>query len=263
MGWTQVCYCYDGSFAGFLCCIYQSYVYHEIPACFSTPDTPQMSLWPSREVETDRTQAERVYHSLAEKISPGVQALVKRGFLTCLDQRELHLWRLIRRGYRQGARVLGDLTADEVCTVRRAVQHLEHEAHLLKGFVRFSDLEGVLVAQISPKNQVLPLLRPHFCGRYPGERFVIYDRTHQQALFHRRGEWTIIPVENFQAGTPGEEERTWRGLWRRFYDTIAIEGRYNPRCRMTQMPKRYWENMTEFQTDPAGPALSVGEERAR
>ncbi|MFQ7855321.1 MAG: DUF4130 domain-containing protein [Eggerthella lenta] len=39
-------------------------------------------------------------------------------------------------------------------------------------------------------------------------------------------------------------------MWRRFYDTIAIEGRENPRCRMTQMPKRFWGTMTEFQNEP-------------
>ena len=40
-------------------------------------------------------------------------------------------------------------------------------------------------------------------------------------------------------------------------ELIAIEGRYNPKCRMTHMPKRYWNTMTEFQTDgaTAGPPL--------
>jgi len=48
---------------------------------------------------------------------------------------------------------------------------------------------------------------------------------------------------------PGSTERFYRDLWRRFYDTIAIEGRYNPKLRMTHMPKRYWGTMTEFQED--------------
>ena len=36
---------------------------------------------------------------------------------------------------------------------------------------------------------------------------------------------------------------------RRFYDTIAIRERENPRCRMTNMPKRFWGTMTEFQNE--------------
>ena len=46
---------------------------------------------------------------------------------------------------------------------------------------------------------------------------------------------------------PDETEARYRLLWKRFYDTIAIKERENPRCRMTNMPKRYWNTMTEFQ----------------
>ena len=56
-------------------------------------------------------------------------------------------------------------------------------------------------------------------------------------------------MDSFQTGPAGETELSYRKLWRAFYDTIAIEGRYNPKCRMTNMPKRYWAMMTEFQED--------------
>ena len=138
-----------------------------------------------------------------------------------------------------------------------AVRHLNGEAHLLKGFIRFSELGGVLGSEIEPKNRVLPLLRPHFCTRFPQESFFLHDRTHGEALLHQKGKWTILPVEDFQMGPAGEQELAYRRMWRQFYDTIAIEGRYNPTCRMTHMPKRYWGQMTEFQReDPsAAPAL--------
>ena len=34
-----------------------------------------------------------------------------------------------------------------------------------------------------------------------------------------------------------------------FYDTVEIKERHNPRKRMSSMPKRYWETMTEFQDE--------------
>ena len=52
---------------------------------------------------------------------------------------------------------------------------------------------------------------------------------------------------------PDGEERKYRDLWRLFYHTVSIEERYNPKCRMTHMPKRYWNNMTEFQHDEKTP----------
>ena len=250
MSWTQVSYVYDGSFAGFLTCVFDSYAGREEPMSFSTPEDGRLTLWPERRIETDQAKARRVYQSLDKKLGAEGKRLVVQGFLTCLEEKELHLWRFLRLGYQLGPGFTRGLADERVAAVWKAVGHLTGEAHLLKGFTRFSEQEGVLVGEIAPKNRVLPLLRPHFCARYPEESFVLYDRTHREALFYRPRRWTIVPLEAFRAAAPGREERDFRRLWRRFYDTIAIEGRENPRCRMTQMPKRFWGTMTEFQNEP-------------
>ena len=62
-----------------------------------------------------------------------------------------------------------------------------------------------------------------------------------------------LPAEAFPhitCITPNETEAAYRLLWKRFYDTVAIRERENPKLRMTHMPKRYWSTMTEFQDDP-------------
>ena len=251
MGWTQVSYVYDGSFAGFLTCVFDSYASREEPMSFSTPEDGRMSLWPERRIETDQARARRVYQSLDKKLGAEGKRLVVNGFLTCLEEKELHLWRFLRLGYQLGPGFTRGLADERVAAVWKAVQHLTGEAHLLKGFTRFSELDGVLVGEIEPKNRVLPLLRPHFAARYPGETLVLYDRTHREALFCQKGKWAIVPLDRFDLAPPGAGELDYRALWRRFYDTIAIEGRYNPKCRMTQMPKRYWGTMTEFQREEA------------
>ena len=249
MSWQQVCFDYDGSYPGFLTCVFESYAHREEAVCFTSPEEDRLTLWPERHVDTDQAKAERVYRSLSKKISPQACRLVTQAFLTCLPERELHMYRFLRLGYQRGADITRDLTDDRVHVLWKAVQHLGSEAHLLKGFLRFSDQQGVLVGEIEPKNRVLPLLRPHFCTRYSGEHFLIYDRTHREALFYRPRRWAILPAEDFAPAPPGQEEVTYRRLWRRFYDTIAIRERENPRCRMTNMPKRFWGTMTEFQPD--------------
>ncbi len=251
--WPQVSYTYDGTFHGFLTCVYESYVHKEYPAAFLAPGDDQLSLFPERPVETDGDHARRVLLSLPRRLGKDAAAWVIRGFLTCLPEKELHLFRFIALGYERGPAVVRDLTETRVAVLVKALSHLENEAHLFKGFVRFSDQEGVLIAEIEPKNRVLPLLRPHFCARYAGERLVLYDRTYREALFYQPGRWVIAPLEDFSPAPPGQEERDYRALWRRFYDTVAIEGRYNPKCRMGHMPKRYWHTMTEFQTDAGEP----------
>ncbi len=248
--WPQVAYRYDGSFDGFLTCVYEVYVHREYPAAFLGPEEDQLSLFPERPVETHREHAGRVRASLPRRLGAEGASWVVNGFLTCLSERELHLFRFLALGYELGPNLVRHLTDDRVAILHKALTHLNGEAHLLKGFVRFSDQAGVLVAEIEPKNRVLPLLRPHFCTRYAGERLVIYDRTYKEALFYEPRRWAIVPLAEFSPADPGEEERDYRALWRRFYDTIAIEGRYNPKCRMSHMPKRYWHLMTEFQGEP-------------
>ena len=255
MSWTQVAYVYDGSFAGFLTCVFDSYAGREEPMSFSTPEDGRLTLWPERRIETDQAKARRVYQSLDKKLGAEGKRLVVNGFLTCLEEKELHLWRFLRLGYQLGPGFTRGLADERVAAVWKAVGHLTGEAHLLKGFTRFSEQEGLLIGEIEPKNRVLPLLRSHFCTRYSGESFVLYDRTHKEALFYQPGRWAIVPLAEFHLEQPGQEELDYRRLWRRFYATIAIEGRYNPKCRMTHMPKRYWNTMTEFQTEQEGLSL--------
>ena len=261
---TEMVYCYDGSFDGFLCCIFESYAKHEVLTAINSDEDSEPTLYPTRRVITDREHARRVYRKIRQ-ISPAAADLVRRGFLTCMPEMELHLYRLVVKLLREGPGFLRNLSDETLYPVLKAIRFLGAEAEKLRGFVRFSDFNGVLGSEIEPKNRILPVLRGHFCSRYQNEKFFIYDRTHREVLFYADGKAVILPLEHFQMAPPDETEASYRQLWKRFYDTIAIRERENPRCRMTHMPKRYWNTMTEFQGpehftpqgSPAdGPALS-------
>lgn len=244
----EVCYCYDGTYYGFLTCVFDSYLYKEPPLAFRIQDSPS-TLWEERVVSTQAEKARRVSRALSQKVAPRAQVLVRRGFLTCQPEKEMMLFRFIQFCLQHGGQALRAMADPHIRPVLTAVQHLEHEAHLYTGFLRFSEQDGVLIGEIEPKNRVLPLIQAHFCGRLNTECFVIHDRTHHEALFHRPGRWALIPVEQFQVGRPGPEESRFRALWRTFYDTVAIEGRINPKLQRTNLPLHYRRMMTEFAPD--------------
>lgn len=243
----DIIYEYDGSFDGFLCCVYESYTQKENPTGFFAGEA-DCTLFDTRYIPTVAAHAKRVYRSFF-KNSQVFGPLLQRAWLTILPEKELSLFALIRLFYRLGPAVLQDLSHETVAAVRHAVRHLEEEAHQLRGFVRFSEFGGILGAEIEPKNCVLPLLRGHFCSRYREESFFIYDRTHKEALFYAAHQSRIVPLQQFQMAAPDEEEAAYRLLWKRFYDTISIRERENLRGRMSKMPKRYWGTMTEFQSE--------------
>ena len=246
----EIMYQYDGSFDGLLCCIFESYTQKERPTAILCDGVDEYSLFDTRTVITDRAHAERVRRSL-QKISPDVLPLLHRVFLTCLCNKELAIYRFVAKLYREGAPYLTRLSDDAYQPLLRAVRHLSAEVEHLRGFLRFSVYDGMLGAEIEPKNRVLPLLRAHFCARCHNESFFIYDRTHREALLYSDGVSRIVPLDSYEAAAPDAEEAAYRQLWKRFYDTVSIRERENPRLRMTHMPKRYWGTMTEFQPENA------------
>ena len=133
---------------------------------------------------------------------------------------------------------------EPVWQMNRAVRG---EAHLMTGFLRFSQYGQALAAVMEPKHFILPLIAPHFCGRFPEEQFLILDRTYGAALLYRPYQSQIIPMDALELPQANQQEQWFRSLWQGYYQAISIQSRENPRCRMTHMPKRFWPCMTEFQ----------------
>ena len=151
---TEMIYEYDGSFEGFLTCIFESYAQKEVLTAISCGEDIPFMLFPVRTVLTDRDHAARVYRKVV-KLSPEAADLLRRGFLTCLPQRERSLFDLIYLAFHHA--LPQDPTDDRILLLTRAIGHLVREAEHYRGFVRFADYGGVLVGQIAPKNRGRPI----------------------------------------------------------------------------------------------------------
>ena len=47
---ADVVYLYDGSFEGFLCCVYESFAQHELPFAVWTPQRETATLYPVKDI---------------------------------------------------------------------------------------------------------------------------------------------------------------------------------------------------------------------
>ena len=242
----DVVYQYDGSLAGFYTCVHRCVYDRAWPVNILSHEERQMSLLPYERIETDLEKAARVRKAVGSKISLEALLLCEHVYLSCLAGKEMAMLRFLRLGFELGRSINQHLTNPIVDMMLQAEKHLLGEAHLFLGFVRFADHQGKLISTIRPKNFVLPLLAPHFSDRYSQESFLIYDQTHQVALVYHNGRADLGTLEG-EWPEFSEEEQFYQDLWKQFYHTIAIKERENPRCRMTHMPKRYWENMVEMQ----------------
>ena len=67
MSWNDMIYEYDGTYEGFLCCIFESYVNKEFPIAFvSNEEFPVLSLYSVRAVVTDSLTLAPPSHREAE-----------------------------------------------------------------------------------------------------------------------------------------------------------------------------------------------------
>ena len=245
---TDTAYHYDGSFPGFLCCIFESFSRREIPAAVCPPQEAQMTLFVVREIVTDLSHARRVAAGL-DRLGPVVRDRLTTGFLCTDPGKDLKLLRFARLCFDVGpraAQMLGHADAADAFAIERAVNC---EAHRYIEFIRFEERDGMLGTVIHPKHQVLPLLRGHFCSRLPDEDFMIFDATHGVALLRRSGRVCYMQMKQYTpAPDPAEED--WQALWKRFFHALTIEERRNPACQQNHAPKRYWQDMCEMQPDP-------------
>lgn len=239
-------YCYDGTFDGLMCCVFNCFAEREIPSEIAVGIPEQLSFADIRQIATDPAKARRVISAIPKKISPNVLDLVRKMFLSCERDKDMTILLYLCKGFRVGAKIENMLTDSDVNKLNKAVLHCTREAHLLEGFVRFSDLGDCLAAVIEPKNTVLPLIADHFADRFRNENFLIYDKTHRMALIYYRHTAEIAENIDFELPPASAPEIRFRELWRTFYNAIGIEERYNPKCRMSFMPKRFWGCMTEM-----------------
>lgn len=246
----NIIYSYDGTFDGFLCCAFESFTRREIPADILSEKDIQPGLLQQFRITTDLKKADRVKRSIPREMGDGAMYILENALFTCIEQKEMLMLEFMQLGYKAGPKVIKMLANNTVLTLTKAVKQMTHEAHKFCGFVRFSVHGDLLISKIKPKNFVLQNLAPHFAERMPGEKFIIYDETHNMICAYAKGRYVIADADNVEMPEVNSEEQYYRDLWKMFYDTIAIEGRENPKCRMTLMPKRYWDNMTEFQTAP-------------
>jgi len=240
-------YCYDGSFYGLLCCVFESFSAKERPFDIVRSDKLEPSLMSVKWIATDDSKAQRVLKGIAKKLSPEAMYLTKNVFYCCCEQMELILLDFLIFAFAHGKNAAAALGSPEVSAIQKAVLYQKRESHFYIEVIRFSEYNGGLVSVIEPKNIVLPTIAPHFCDRLPNELFLIYDKTHHSALIHKPNQWVIADgIDEFIEPDAMPQEQLYRELWSGYFDAIAIKERTNPTCQRNHLPLRYRNHMTEF-----------------
>lgn len=248
-------YLYDGTFEGFLTCIYEHYYTEKAAGIYEESSYQSSLLQNSMQVKTDLFKAQKVYNAIQERISESDLQRVYYIFLSGIEEKDNIAFRYILLGFRIGKGISSLHSNPVVFTAQQTARKVAFEVHRLAGLVRFSALKTesgsitreILYSRLEPDHNVLELLGEHFSDRYKNDPFILHDARRHKGLFCNGGEWYIAPLDDKIMPGLAEGEKEFRMLWKNYFEAIAINERINPRCQKRMMPVRYWKNLTEMQ----------------
>jgi probable DNA metabolism protein len=262
-------YLYDGTYEGFLTCVYEHYYTEKADGICVDSDYQLDLTVMALSVQTDEAKAARVREAIELKISRWDAQRIYRAHCTCEPGKEMGLLRYIEMGFKLGGKLRLLHGNDTVLAVQKAELRLSNEVHRLLGLVRFSEKriagvasrtrpgqglsfpvaaaapEYILYAAVEPDNDCLEFLAPHFTDRLKEEPFIIHDLRRGKALAAYRKKWAVMPFDAEDLLRDSEGETIYADLWQKYWNTMAIKERKNRRCQRNLMPARYWKHLPE------------------
>ncbi len=240
---------YDGSFDGLLTVVFETYQQKAIPKAITRSGQHQMGLFEThRTVMTDATIADRVWKGVGQKLGWRRRQKIYCAYLSGEPGIERDICRYLHDAIPRGNS--GSVQLDSHIRVSSLAKRVRREAHRMKGFVRFRNMaDGLFLALVAPRYDVLPLIRRHFEDRFADQRWIIYDTQRQYGLVYDLKVSRTLQLDPSRLPqTPADvedKEQHHQALWRQYYRAINIDLRNNPKLHLQHLPRRFWRYLPE------------------
>jgi probable DNA metabolism protein len=250
---------YDGTFEGFLTCVFDIYAGRWTVASIGRTAPAQKGLFDSvSNITTSDHKAERVLHGLSKKLSKrGLNNLYKSYHLRQPDT-EMNLLEYIRLVLSSARSVEADLRQAPVLRMAQMTKQMNREIHRMHAFVRFQKTtDNIYAAGICPDFDVMPFIGDHFTQRYADQRWLIMDINRKYGLYYDGQATDFVTMDNAdwlgKGSIPWEvladDELAFQDLWRQYFKATCIVERKNLSLHLRHMPRRYWSLLTEKRSD--------------
>lgn len=245
--------CYDGSFDGFLSCVFEIYerrIKH--PIIVKESEFQDQLFGEYFTVISNYDHSKRVWKGIKKHLKPNGSNLLYYAFLSEINGIENTLFKVIKYAFKSQQHIISDYSHPDVLTLSKTAKKVSREKHRMEAFVRFQQTkDGIYFANITPDFDVLPLINKHFTSRYADQKWIIYDLKRKYGLYYNLIKTEIITVDfNFNAIKKEaftSEEHEYEALWKDYFKSTNIEERVNTALHIKHVPKRYWKYLSEKQ----------------
>jgi len=246
---------YDGTFSGWLSCVFDVYEHGFTDVAISKKERFQANIFgTAHHVVSSEANAKRVWKGLQKKLSSASVHQLYQCWLSELPDIDDTLLSYARYAFASPVCIGKDYSHPAVLAVTQVARKVFRETHRMEAFIRFQlTKDGLYYAIAEPDYNVLPLLVKHFKNRYADQRWMIYDGRRHFGIYYDLQ--TVEQVEvNFEPGTSGgksvtalynEDELLYQQLWQKYFNSVNIAARKNMKLHIQHMPRRYWKYLTE------------------
>ncbi len=245
---TNVICTFDGTFDGFLSVIYYVVKNRIRPILVCTAQNAQLLLNAQLiNVETDSCLADKVRNAINDKMGYDGFKRTYYAFLNSSPSSANACYKYLMYGLKYGKATVNYMSHPDILAVFKLSDAVSKELDRMKGFLRFSVMEGgVEYAPFEPVHDLLAPITPHFTERLRRIPFVIHDIKREKAAVYTTRQWFITDASGLTVPKLSPDEKDFQALWRTFYQTISIKERKNERLQTQMMPKMYRKHITEF-----------------
>ncbi len=249
---------YDGSFDGFLCCVFWTYI-QKVPNPVIQKDnnSTHQFFTVTEQINTDTAKAKRIWKSFKKLTSKVEQQHVFKAFLSEIKGVENTLLAYIQSSFlsKTGKNHI-DYSNKNILKISQVAQMVNREKHRMEAFVRFTlTKDNVYVSVVEPDFNVLPLIIHHFRDRYSDQKWLIYDTKRKYGIYYDLNTVEVVTFDhhfktNHQiiAQNVDHHEMDFQKLWSTYYENVNIKSRKNSKLHQQHIPKRYWKYLTEKTT---------------
>ncbi|MBQ4818540.1 TIGR03915 family putative DNA repair protein [Aquimarina sp. MMG016] len=241
---------YDGSFDGFLCCVFMVYDLKISYPNIKKESQKDNQLFSTTElVITEKHKAQRVWKGFKLKTSSNQQRELFKAFLSEIKGVENTLLSYMQTIFTKETNRNIDFSNKDILKISQVGRMVGREKHRMEAFVRFQlTTDNLYVATVEPDFNVLPLIISHFKDRYADQKWLIYDVKRNYGIYYDLKTVEVIVIENFtkvSSGIYAENEKDFQKLWSAYYHNVNIKSRKNIKLHKQHLPKRYWKYLIE------------------
>lgn len=195
-------------------------------------------------VKTDARKVEKTVQTIRNRLGYSVYDTLLHSLCHFDEERASVVLGYLVRAFGKEQRISEHLADPYVMRVMELSRKVGNEIQKFYGFLRFREAEEVLVAEIEPKCNLVPLMMEHFTDRFPNENFIIYDVQRKIAAVHEAFHSCVL-VAGEELNLGDRKDDVFETLWRQYVATMEIQERHNERCQNNLMPKWYRKYMFE------------------